>query len=67
MMTEDICITIDLCDLNYYVLNEAGTECGLCNYFYPNGAKYKLINTTGCLSEIPANTKYHNIQWNTLK
>ena len=67
MMPEGICISSDYCDLNYYVLNEDGTECGLCNYFYPNGEKYKLINTTGCLSVIPNNTEYHNTQWNTLK
>jgi len=30
-LVEDICIAIDSCDLNYYIKNDAGTECGLCN------------------------------------
>ena len=67
MMPEGICITSDKCDLNIYVLNSAQTECGLCSYFYPNGAKYKIINTQECLSYIPNNTVYYNQQWNLLK
>ena len=67
MMPENICIRRDLCDLNYYILNVAETECGLCSYFYPKERKYKLINTTGCLSEIPNNAEYYNPQWFLLK
>ena len=36
LMPEEICITKDKCDLKFFVLNEAGTECGLCKYFYLN-------------------------------
>jgi len=42
-------------------------KCGLCSYFYPDGAKYKLINTSVCLSEIPDNAEYYNQQWNLYK
>ena len=52
---EGICIDKNLCDLNIYVLNEDETECGLCNDFYPNGAKYRLINSPGCLENMPSN------------
>ena len=67
MMPESICINSTLCDLNIYVLNTAQTECGLCNYFYPSGTKYKLINTAGCLSEIPDNAVYYDELWNIYK
>ena len=67
MMPESICINSTLCDLNIYVLNTAQTECGLCNYFYPSGTKYKLNNTAGCLSEIPDNAVYYNELWNIYK
>ena len=67
MMPESICINSSLCDLNIYVLNTAKTECGLCNYFYPSGTKYKLINTTGCLNDVPNNTEYYNQLWNIYK
>ena len=63
LMPEGICIRKELCDENIYVLNEDETECGLCNYFYPNDKKYKLINTPGCLSDIPNNVEYYNPQW----
>ena len=67
MMPESICITLDKCDLHIYVLNTEQTECGLCSYFYPNGTKYKIINTQECLSYVPNNTEYYNQQWNLLK
>ena len=60
LMPEGICIGANECDTNVYILNEAGTECGLCNYFYPEGDKYKLINSAGCLSNIPNNAEYYN-------
>ena len=68
IMPEGICINKEYCDLNIFVLNEAETECGLCNYFYPEGAKYKLINTNGCLEYIPNNSEiYGQQQWNLFK
>ena len=67
LMPEEICIKKELCDLNIYILNSDETECGLCNYFYPNGNKYKLINTTGCLGYIPNNTDFYNENLNLLK
>ena len=67
LMPEEICIEKENCDLNFLILNEDETECGACNYFYPNGTKYKLINTAGCLSDIPANTEYYNEELNILK
>ena len=67
LMPEGFCIKKNLCDLNIYILNEDETKCGLCSYFYPDGAKYKLINTSICLSEIPDNVEYYNQQWNLYK
>ena len=58
-MPENICIDQNSCDENYYTLSNSN-ECGLCSYFYPNGNKYKLINTTGCLGSIPNNAEYYN-------
>ena len=60
MMPTGICINKDYCDLNIYTLNSDETECGLCSYFYPYEKKYKLINTTGCLSNIANNADYYN-------
>ena len=67
MMPEGICISKDSCDMNIYVLNTDETECGLCNYFYPEGTKYKLINTLGCLLDVPNNAEFYNEQWNLVK
>jgi len=60
LMPEGICIKKNLCDTNYYTLNSDETECGLCSYFNPYGNKFKLINTTGCISPIPNNAEYYN-------
>ena len=60
LMPENISISRDTCDLNIYTLSSDETICGLCSYFYPNGAKYKLINTPGCLSTIPNNAELYN-------
>ena len=60
LMPDNIYINKDSCNLNIFTLNSDETVCGLCSYFYPNGEKYKLINTTGCLSTIPYNTEYYN-------
>ena len=59
-MPEEICMAKSLCDTNYYTLNSDETQCGLCSYFDPSGNKYKLVNTTGCLSSRPANTESYN-------
>ena len=66
-MPEEIYINKEDCDLNIYILNSEETECGLCNYFYPNGNKYKLINNTGCISTIPINADFYNEKHNLLK
>lgn len=58
LMPEGICINKEECDLNFFTLNNEETECGLCSYFYQEGNKYKLINTTGCLDSIPVNSEY---------
>ena len=67
LMPEGICIEKEECDLNFFILNNEGNECGLCNYFYPNDNKYKLINSTGCLNEIPDNAYIYNEKLNLLK
>ena len=59
-MPEGICIEQSLCDQNYYTLYNSNKECGLCSYFYSSTSKYKLVNTSGCLSEMPDNTEYYN-------
>ena len=53
-------VCVDLCDENIFIYNKTNNECGLCKDFYPNTQKYKLINTTGCLSEIPQNAENYN-------
>ena len=60
LMPEEICIDSNLCDTNYYTKNDAGTECGLCSYFYPSGEKYKLLKTEGCMGSIPSNSEVYN-------
>ena len=67
ILPEGICIDKSLCDLNIYVFNEDETECGLCKYFNPDGAKYKLINTLDCIEEIPNNAEYYNENQKLLK
>ena len=67
LIPDDECITKENCDTNIFVLNENETECGYCNYFYPNSYKYKLINSPGCLDYIPDNTEYVNETLNLLK
>ena len=67
LMPEEICIEKESCDLNFLMLNDDETECGSCNYFYPEGSKYKLINTNICLSNIPSNAEYYNEVLNILK
>ena len=59
LMPEEICINKNDCDLNFYILNSDETECGFCKYFNPNEAKYKLINTIGCISSIKRNSDYY--------
>ena len=67
LMPEEIYINKEDCDLNIYILNSEETECGLCNYFYPNENKYKLVNNTGCISTIPINADFYNEKHNLLK
>ena len=65
LMPEGICINKKDCDLNFYILNLGQTECGVCKYFYPNGEKYKLINTLGCISSTK-NSDYYISHLNLL-
>ena len=67
LMPEGICINKEDCDLNIYSLNNEEKVCGLCSYFYPNGEKYKLINSTYCLSYMPNNTEFYNEELLLLK
>ena len=55
----------ETCDENIYHLK--GTECGLCQYFYPNGNKYKLIGTKVCRGSKPNSMKYYNSRFNLLE
>ena len=59
MMPEGVCVSKDSCDLNYLTLNGNETECGPCDYFYPVVKPYKLINSEGCLSSVPANSEIY--------
>ena len=69
LMPDNYCIKKSECDKNIYELNSDETICGLCSYFNngDNGAKYKFINTAGCLSTIPNNADFYNEKLNILK
>ena len=67
LMPEGICINKESCDTNYYTLNSAETQCGLCSYFYPEGNKYKLVNTAGCIGTIPDNADFYKEEYYLLK
>jgi len=60
LMPDDICIEKSSCNLTIYILNSLQTICGLCSYFNPDGAKYRLIGAEGCLSSIPSNSEFYN-------
>ena len=47
----------DTCDENYYILNE--NQCNFCKSFSSTN-KYKLINSPGCLDEIPDGAEVYN-------
>ena len=67
MIPEGICIDKNECDLNIYVLNSDETKCGLCKNINNDGYIYKLINTQGCVNEIPTNADYYNENQKILK
>ena len=69
LMPDNYCIKKSECDRNIYELNSDETICGLCSYFNntDNGAKYKFINTVGCLTTIPGNADFYNEKLNILK
>ena len=50
LIPEDICVSNSQCDTSIFMSN--GTHCGLCRDMDDN-KKYKFINGTECLSEIP--------------
>ena len=54
------CINKKECNTSIYTLNTNETECGLCNYFYPSTKKYKLLNSSFCLSYSPNNTEFYS-------
>ena len=60
LMPDNICIEKSSCNLTIYILNSLQTICGLCSYFNPDGAKYRLIGAEGCLSSIPSNSEFYN-------
>ena len=62
MMPEEICI--DECDENlFYIL---GKQCGFCKDLNSTHS-YKLINTTGCLNDIPEGAEYYKEKFLLLK
>ena len=46
---ENICV--NSCDTTLFELNESTKKCGLCKYIYEDKI-YKVINETGCISNI---------------
>ena len=58
LMPERICIPLSECDANIYIIND--NKCGTCNYFYPDGNKYRLINTIDCIGTMPDNSEFYN-------
>ena len=67
LMPEGICIPLDECDTDIFMMNSEKTECGVCSYFYPDGNKYRLMNTNECIGTIPNNTEFYNSNLNLLK
>ena len=65
LMPESICVPSSECDTNIYIIND--NKCGTCNYFYPEGNKYRLINTNECIGIIPTNAEYYNTELYLLK
>ena len=65
LMPEDICISSSSCDTTKYIIQ--GSKCGLCSYFNPNGPKYRLIGSEGCLNEKPNNSEDYNVDLFLLK
>ena len=62
MKPNDICI--NECDENLFYKN--GNECGLCKDLN-SAQKYKLINTSGCLENIPEGAEFYIQKNNILK
>ena len=62
LVRENMCS--NSCDENIYVLQN--NECGLCSHFYSN-KPYKLINTSGCLEEIPDGAEIYKDNLKLLK
>ena len=67
LMPEGICVPLDECDTDIFMMNSEKTECGVCSYFYPDGNKYRLMNTNECIGTIPNNTEFYNSNLNLLK
>jgi hypothetical protein len=56
LIPDQICL--DSCNENIYAIN--GNQCGLCKDIALENKIYKLINTSGCLDEIPEGAEYYN-------
>ena len=60
LVSYNLCLIKEECNISIYTLNSDETECGLCNFFYPTIQKYKLFNFSYCLSYLPNNTEFYN-------
>lgn len=56
LIPDQICL--DSCNENIYTIN--GNQCGLCRDIGLDNKIYKLINTSGCLEQIPEAAEYYN-------
>ena len=60
LVSYNLCLNKEECNISIYTLNSDETECSLCNYFYPSSQKYKLFNFSYCLSYLHNNTEFYN-------
>ena len=63
LIPDQICL--DSCNENIYTIN--GNQCGLCRDIRLDNKIYKLINTSGCLEQIPEAAEYYNEKLKLLK
>ena len=63
LIPDQICL--DSCNENIYTIN--GNQCGLCRDIGLDNKIYKLINTSGCLEQIPEAAEYYNEKLKLLK
>ena len=58
-------ICVDECDENIFH-SEDNYHCGFCKVIFPS-YPYKLLNTSGCLNNIPEGTYLYNLKYKLLK